>query len=283
MTQTDLRQTTAAMRAILYVASGLVLMVSISLFFMPDQTERFFAWTINPPLTAAFLGGGYLTSFVLEFLSARERIWVRARPSVPGVWVFTLLTLIVTLVHIDRFHFNSPTAITVIGTWVWLAVYVSVPIAMGLFWIGQVRQPGLDPPRVAPLPGWLRLVLLAQGAIMLLLGAVMLVSPGTIIPAWPWTLSPLTARAIGAWGVGIGVIVIQAAWENDWWRLFPMMISYALYGLLQLINLARFPATVNWASPAAIVYTIFMGTVLAVGAFGAWRAWPLWREREGGG
>ena len=118
MNNTDLKQTTRGMRVVLYVASFLVLAVGLSLYLLSERTDVYFSWTINPPLTAAFLGAGYLASFPLELLSARERIWARTRPAVPGVWIFTFLTLIVTLVHLDRFHFDSPFFITRAGTWV---------------------------------------------------------------------------------------------------------------------------------------------------------------------
>lgn len=269
----SVKATTRGVRVILYVASLLVLSVGISLYLLSAQTDVYFSWTINPPLTAAFLGAGYLASFLLEFLSARETVWAKTRPAVPAVWVFTFLTLLVTLLHIDKFHFDSTRFITLAGTWVWLAVYVSVPIAMGILWILQIRQPGIDPPRMALLPTWLKLILLFQGGLMLLFGVIMLLLPNTIIAIWPWQLSVLTSRAIGAWGIGISIIAVEAAWENDWSRLFPMMASYAVYGLLQTINLLRFRATLNWASASAIFYTLFIITVLLVGIYGVWIAW----------
>ncbi|MCJ7703378.1 MAG: hypothetical protein MUO62_17475, partial [Anaerolineales bacterium] len=203
MDNIDLKKTTGGMRAILYIASFLVLAVGISLYLLSGKTEVYFSWTINPPLTAAFLGAGYLASFLLEFLSARESVWTRARPAVPGVWAFTFLTLIITLIHMDRFHFDSLMFITKAGTWVWLVVYISVPAALGLLWGLQIRQPGVDPLRKAPLPVLMRATLIVQGAVMFTFGGAMLLFPEMVIPIWPWTLSILTTRAIGAWGVGI--------------------------------------------------------------------------------
>lgn len=271
----DPKKTTFGIRIILYIASILVLSVGISLYLLSAKTDVYFSWTINPPLTAAFLGAGYLSSFLLEFLSGRERIWARARPAVPGVWVFTFLTLIVTLLHLEKFHFNSPVPITWLGTWVWLLIYVGVPIALGILWLLQTRQPGTDPTRIAPLPAWMRATLITQGTIMLIIGVAMLLLPSTMIPVWPWQLSPLTCQAIGAWGVGIGLIALQASWENDWWRLFPMMLSYAVYGTLQAINLLRYPGTLNWSQLSAGLYTIFVVTVLLAGVYGTWTAWRV--------
>jgi hypothetical protein len=279
MINADLKKTTQGIRAILYIASFLVLSVSITLYFFSEKTDVYFSWTINPPLTAAFLGAGYLASFVIEFLSAREKIWARARTAVPGVWAFTFLTLIVTLIHWDRFHFNSSVWITQAGTWVWLGIYIAVPIALGILWIFQVRQPGADPPRKAPLPIWLRASLIIQGVIMFLFGGVMFLLPEIAIPLWPWKLSLLTSQAIGAWGLGIGVIVLHASWENDWDRLFPMILSYTVFGTLQGINLLRYPATLDWSRFSAIAYTIFVSSILLVSLLGLRTAWQVKQER----
>lgn len=268
MARAPIKMTTNLMRLVLNVASVLVLAVSISLYFLPEQTDTYFSWTINPPLTAAFLGAGYLASFFLEFLSAREREWAKARTAVPAVWVFTLLTLVVTLVHIDRFHFDAPRFITVLGTWFWMLVYVSVPLVMGIAWIQQTRRPGMDPPRMSLLPSWLRAILVIQGFALIVIGIFMLLSPQNIIPYWPWALSALTGRAIGAWGVGIGTIAIQASWENEWQRLRPMIFSYLLYGALQLLNLPRFSANLNWEQHSAWIYMIFVISIFLVGLYG---------------
>lgn len=279
MNNLDLKKTTTGIRAILYLASFLVLSVGISLYFLSEKTDVYFSWTINPPLTAAFLGAGYLASFILEFLSAREKNWTRARIAVPGVWLFTFLTLIVTLLHRDRFHFDNPVWTTRAGTWVWLGIYIFVPITLGILWVFQIRQTGVDLPRVAPLPYWVRSCLIIQGIFMLIFGVVMLLLPDIGISLWPWKLSVLTSQAIGAWGVGIGVMVLHASWENDWDRLFPGMLTYIVFGTLQGINLLRYPSTLDWSRFSSIGYTVFMFSILFIGGFGTWRAWQVKQNR----
>ena len=279
MSNHELKKTTLGIRIILYVASFLVLTVGFSLYLLSEKTDVYFSWTINPPLTAAFLGAGYLAAFLMEFLSARESIWARARLAVPGVFAFTFLTLIVTLVHLDRFHFDSPQLITKAGTWVWLGIYAGVPLAMGVLWAVQVRQPGVDPLRKAPLPGWMRATLIVQGAVMVVAGGAMLLLPETMLPVWPWRLYVLTSQAIGAWGVGIGIMAIHASWENDSWRLFPFTLGYAVYGALQVINLLRYHGALNWSRFSAGAYAIFIFSVLLTGAYGTWTAWRVKNDR----
>lgn len=40
----------------LLVAAGLVLAIGLPIYLLPDRTDLLFSWTVNPPLTAAFLG-----------------------------------------------------------------------------------------------------------------------------------------------------------------------------------------------------------------------------------
>jgi len=262
------------MRRLLYVNSALVMIIGIPLYLLSPQTDTYFAWTIHPPLTAAVLGAGYWASFVLELLSARERLWARTRVAVPAVLLFSTLTLAMTLLHADRFHFHSPQLITRAGTWGWLIVYVSVPVAMSWLLVAQQRQARPDPARVAPLAAWVRIVLAVQAAIMLLVGVVMLLAPQVMLGRWPWALTPLTCRAIGAWAVGIGTIAAHAAGENDWWRLRPMMLSYTVLGLLQLTSVLRYRTDLDWSGAAAVVYVCFLATILLLGGYGWWKTQP---------
>lgn len=259
-----IRPLTVGMGRMLLVASVLVFTVGIQLFVLTEQTDRYFAWTINPPLTAAFLGAAYWASFLLEFLAARERTWAYARVAVPAVLVFTTLTLVATLLHLDRFHLDS-----VFG-WVWVAVYAVVPPLMLALLVHQLRAPGRDPARAAPLASWLRLALGLQAALLLLFGAALFVAPLAAAPLWPWMLTPLTGRAVGAWLLGLGVAAAHMARENDYQRDRVALAAYALLGVLELLALARYAGALDWAEPRAWVYLLFLVSVLAVGVAG-WR------------
>ena len=48
-----------------------------------------------------------LGCFALVFVASRQHTWARARVAVAGVWLFTVLTLIATLIHIDIFRMDS--------------------------------------------------------------------------------------------------------------------------------------------------------------------------------
>lgn len=266
--ETMYRPVTPGMRIMLLAASGLVFLIGIPLVLLTTQTESFFAWTIGSSLTAAFLGGAYWSSGLLELMASRERSWARARIAVPAVLLFTVLTLVATLLHIGNFHFDSPAWHTVAGTWAWLLVYALVPLIMGWLLLKQRTLAGEDPPRARLLPGWIRVVLVMQAVMMLPIGIGLFLFPLAVAPIWPWGLTALTGRAIGAWLTSVGVIAAHAAFENDWSRLRSFAASYTLLAVMQLLALLRFGGEIDWAAPAGWLYLLFLLSIGVVGAFG---------------
>lgn len=246
------------MSDLLVVAAILVFIIGIPLFVLSEQTEQYFAWTIASPLTAAFLGAAYWSSCLLEWLASREKRWSNARIAVPAVLLFTGLTLVVTLLHLDRFHLFAQDYITKFVAWIWLVVYAVVPVLMGILLMVQLRTPGQEIGKSEPFPQWVRVVLGIQAAVMAVLGIALLVVPETVAPLWPWALTALTGRAIGAWLTALGVAAAQMAWENDYRRSRPAFFSYALLVVLQLLALARYPNEVAGSGFSLWLYLLFL-------------------------
>lgn len=205
----------AGLRLMLVFTSVLVAIAGVQLYVLTEQTARYFAWTVGPPLTAAFLGAAYWASGLLELLAARERLWARARVAVPAVLTFTVLTLLATLLHRDRFHFAAPAALTRAAAWAWLAIYVAVPLLLGALLLRQFRAPGETPRRERPLPTGILVALAVQAGTLLGFGLTLFVAPEATATLWPWALTPLTGRAVGAWLLGLGVAAAQACAEDD--------------------------------------------------------------------
>ena len=272
------RPVIAPMRWLLYAASTLVFLAGLQLTFFTEQTDTFFAWTISPPLTAAFLGAAYWAAVPVELIAARQTIWARARVAVPAIWLFTTLTLVATLLHFGKFHFSSPIASAQGAAWFWLAIYAGVPVVMLLVgWI-QIRTPGGDPPRGSPAAMWMRALVMGQGAGMLAFGVGLFVLPDIVAPVWPWLLTTLTARATGAWLIGIGFAALHANRENDVSRIQPLAGGYTAFAVLELVAIARYWGKVNWTTPSSWVYLAFLLSVLPVGLLTLFR--PRWVEKR---
>jgi hypothetical protein len=268
------RELSASMRALLYTASLLVFLQGIPLLFLTTRTDRYFSWSITPPLTAAFLGAGYWASCVFELAAARQLLWARARIAVPAVLSFTMLTLVATLRHLGRFHLHAAAPIARTVTWGWLIIYAVVPVAMTVLLVQQLGAPGADPPREHRFPPWFRYPLGAQGAGYAAAGAALFVLPSHR-SWWPWPLTPLTAQAVGAWLLGMGIIALHAVIEDDWFRVEPAMLGLVVLGALQLLAVVRFRTALSWHSTGALMYVSLVILAMLSGGYGSWKAQQL--------
>lgn len=240
------------MRRLLVVATVLVFLAGTSLYLAPTQTQTWFAWTVNPPLTASFLGAAYWASATVEATSARVGAWANARVAVPGVLSFTVVTFVVTVVHLDKFHLGGdvPPRTRAIA-WAWLAIYALVPVLLAVLWVRQQSVAGVDPARTRPLPTWLRAAVAAMGALLAVGGVALLLAPDAAGQQWPWELTPLTARAIGAWLLGLGVSACAVAVEADAVRARPVAVGAVALAALAAGALVRHSGTVDWSSAGA--------------------------------
>ena len=266
----EVRGLVPGVRVLLAAFAVLTLLATNQLFVLAEHTASGFAWTIEPPLTAAFLGAGYAAGCVLVLLSLRTGHWAAARTGFLTVLVFTLVALAATLLHLDRFHFDAEGLVPRSAAWIWLVVYVVVPAAMLAVLPAQGRAPGDDPAAPRPLGPVLKGALAAQAAVLLIAGAVLFLVPAGR-ESWPWTLTPLTARMVASWLVALGVGAVLALREDDLRRLQPAAVTYAVLGAMQLAALVRFPDTVDWARPAARAYVAVVATVLLTGVAGVVR------------
>ena len=246
----------------LAVLSVALIVVGLPVALAPGSTDRLFSWTIDVPLTAAYLGACYWTAALFTLLAARERVWARVRAVMPGILVAGTLILAATLIHLDTFAME-----TVRGR-LWLLLYAGLPPGVLLLLALQRRQPGTDPPVQRPIERWAAIAL-ALGAVALLsLGAALYAFPADTADWWPWPLTELTARMIGAWLAAIGATLAAVVIERDWTRVTAAMIYLAAVAAAHLATLARHPGTVEWGTAAAWLYVAVCVTLLALAYHG---------------
>ena len=271
-----IRRVLPSMRALLVVFSVLTALAVGALYVLAEHTQDYFAWTIQPPLTAAFLGAGYAAGFVLVVLSLRDPVWAHSRVAVLTILVFVVLTTIATLIHVDRFHFTDEFAgsgfLAKSAAWFWLGVYLVVPVLMLALILPQERSRGIDPPPRHPVPMWLRLALAAESLVLSLTGAALYVVPATSERLWPWPLTPLTARVVAAWLLAFGLATALAAFSGDLRRLRTAAIAYTVFGLMVIGAEIRFSSTMDRDDPTTITFALVTVAVVLTGAAGWWLA-----------
>jgi hypothetical protein len=171
---------------------------------------------------------------------------------------------VATLIHLDRFHHD------LYGRF-WLVVYVIVvPLLAYLIW-AQPRGSEAPTPLALRLPGWLRVALGLQAAVLLVFGVLLFAAPVGMHSIWPWPLTPLTGRAIGAFLCGFGVAAAFAVREDDLDRLHGSALAWGALGALELLAVAVYGDDLAASEPATALYVAFFASVLALGAYGALR------------
>ena len=248
---------TAWMRGLFLFAGVLAFIAGIQLFILTEHTDRYFAWTIHPPLMAAFLGGAFWAGAVGVVLAARQPFWAQARPFLFGATTFTVLMLLTTVLHLDRFHLSRTDGAQGFAV-IWLAVYLGLsPVVVGLL-VWQWCTPGGNPARSAPLSRLARVLLFVAAAITLVLGVGLGLAPQLAAAWWPWDLTPLTAQATASvlWTLTVSATLV--AWENDRRSFKSGLGVLAVGAALELLALVRYLDEVHWNRPLAWLYVVVL-------------------------
>jgi hypothetical protein len=255
--------TIAPIRRFYAVAAGLAAIAGFLLFPLASETDRFFSWTIEPPLTAAFLGSAYWAALVLLAWASRQREWAVARTAMPAVATIAALLLVTTLIHLDKFDLDS------LFGWFWLVVYCLVTPLLAWSIRRQVQVAGPVERGLNPLPGSVRGILALICACLLGFGVALYAAPVDAASAWPWDLTPLTARAIASFLIGFAAAAAFAIWEDDVRRLRGPAYAFATLAGLELLALASFSDDVTASGAGVAAYVAFWVVSLALGVAGA--------------
>jgi drug/metabolite transporter (DMT)-like permease len=150
-------------------------------------------------LASAYLGGFWFFVCVL-----RERRWAAVKLGFPAVALFATLLGVATVVHWEKFSHGH------VAFWLWAGLYLTAPFLVAGAWVANTSvsaPPGDDEDRLGVVARW------AVGAVglgALVTGMAMFLSPATMMPIWPWALTPLTCRVVGAifclGSAGLGVV-----------------------------------------------------------------------------
>jgi hypothetical protein len=195
----------ALTRAGIWVLFVLALANGVFLYLAPSLADTDYAWSIKPPVSAAFIGAGFLAgSLVTGLVLGATKRWRSLQTLPPALWVLATSLLVATIVHHDKFRFDYP------PTWLWVIVYAGVPVAVPILVYRQRRtaesrpaaDPALRPTRV----------LSAVFGVVLLAGAIALyAAPVAVGKHWPWLLTPLLGRVVAAWYALFGTMLVTCA------------------------------------------------------------------------
>ena len=226
------------------------------LFFNPDTTGERFAWAIKPHMTALYMGAGYIGGswlFINAAMSGKR--WHHIAGGFLPITTFTWFMMFATFLHWDRFALGS------LGFNTWLVLYIVTPFLVPVLWYlnrkEDTGQPDEKDVLISTTVGW---VLKLMGFSGLLFAVVGFFYPPFAIQAWPWTLTPLTARVICGWIALLSVGAFTMSNEPRWsgWKvpLESIAIWHVLVFVAAFMNPTDFKTgLVNW-------YMISIGVML---------------------
>ena len=183
----------------------------IILYLWPNDTDKLFAWTIKPTMTpmmlaAAYLGGIY---FFTRVLLAKQ--WHLVKVGFLAVTAFASLLGIATILHWDRFNHSH------ISFYTWATLYFTTPFLVFAVWLrNRTTDLGTVDPDEFIIRPVIRLFIGIIGLITLAVSLLLFLQPDLMIRQWPWMLTPLTARVVGAMFALPGIVGLGIAAEKRW-------------------------------------------------------------------
>jgi hypothetical protein len=231
------------------------------LFPWPNDTRRLFAWQIKPTLSAMVLGAVYLGGAYFFLRAVRASEWHTVAGGFPPVATFAGLMGVTTLLHWNRFLHGN------VAFWLWVALYLTTPFLVLAVYIrnraeadGAIAGELLLPTAAA----WL---LVFAGGLSLVTGAFLYLFPYRAIDAWPWTLTPLTARMLGAI-FALGLAGLGAYRERRWTSARLLLQVAGVMLVLIVIAGLRAHSEFDGSNPLTWLFTAgFAGTAIVGAAF----------------
>lgn len=195
----------------------------VILYFFPQLSGTRFAWEIQPPMTAVFMGAGYIGGAWLFLQVVIGRRWHHVAAGFLPVTTFTWAMLLVTALHWSRFDLRHFPFL------LWLGLYVVTPFLVPwMWWRNRGADPGIPAPGEKMVPALARWSLRLLGWLLLAFALVGFLRSEWLISIWVWQLSPLTARVLSGWfgllGTGGVVIANDRRWSA--WRVGMQSIGF---------------------------------------------------------
>jgi hypothetical protein len=191
-----------------WLSAGIIpfLVVAFAVLYpFPDDTGRLFAWPVMPTMTPMILGSVYLGGAYFFLRAATARQWHTVKGGFVPVGTFATLMGVATILHWGRFtHWH-------VAFW----LYFTTPVLVfGTWWANRRRDvPGTSAELLIPVR--VSRVIAVLGGLSVLTALFLFLFPGRAAAIWPWMLTPLTARVMGAI-FALGIAGLGAPADRRW-------------------------------------------------------------------
>lgn len=227
----------------------------VVLYGFPTHTRRLFAWTIKPPMTPMTLGAVYIGGSYFFVQAFRSKAWHTIKAGFVAVGTFATLMGVATIIHWDRFNHHH------VAFWLWAGLYFTTPFLVWGVWVANTRRGTTPGPDDLLLPPPARAVLGGTGALAVAAGLFLFLLPHRAISVWPWALTPLTSRVLGA------IFMLGAAelgvLKDPRWSAARLMLKVQVF-MLTLIVIAAVRAHNDFDASNAMTWLLIGGFLTAI-------------------
>jgi hypothetical protein len=242
------------------------------LYPWPTDTGRLFAWHIVPTMTPMVLGSAYLGGAYFFVRAASSSHWHTVKGGFVPVTVFASLLGIATIVHWTKFTHDH------VAFWLWAGLYFTTPFLVLAAWLRNRRLDRQVSAEDLLLPAGATWALALVGAAAVVTGAVLYLWPAAAMRFWPWSLTPLTARTLGA-VLCLGVAGLGAPIDRRWTvARIPLQAAFVM---LVLMFVAGLRAHAQFDAGNALTWVFLVGFIAVIVAIAvlSWRmdqrAWRM--------
>jgi hypothetical protein len=251
-----------ATRVLSIVIIPFLLVAFVVLFFWPsaDDTARLFAWRIVPGFTSMVLGSVYLGGVYFFLRVVRAREWHRVGGGFIPVGLFAAMMGLATIMHWDKFIHSN------VAFWLWAALYFTTPFLVFVVWFLNRRERSPVTADDLLLPQGTALLIGALGIAAVATSAFLFLAPRVAIAIWPWTLTELTARVMGAI-FALGVAGLGVFTDKRWTSIRILLQVAGVMLVFILIAVIRAHDDFNTTRPLTWVFAAgFLGMAVGTGA-----------------
>ncbi len=220
---------------------------------VPTDTDTVFAWHIVPTVTPMILGSAYLGGAYFFVRAGRATQWQAIKGGFVPVATFATLLGIATIIHWDKFHHGR------VAFWLWAGLYFTTPFLVAYVYVSNRRHdpPAADGDLLMPLTA--ARIIGIVGVLALVTGLFLFVAPARAISVWPWLLTPLTARVMGA-VFCLGLAGIGALIDRRWASArIPLQVALVM---LILILIGGIRAHRDFSADKPLTWTFVGGFVV---------------------
>jgi hypothetical protein len=263
----------ALTRAGVWVLFVLAAANGLFLYLFAGRADTDYAWSIKPPVSAAFIGAGFLAGTLATALVLfGTRRWRSLQTLPPALWVLATALAAATVIHHDRFKFDYA------PTWVWALVYAGVPFAVPVL-VHRQRRTAESRPAADPKLRSIRILSAVIGGVLAVGAIALYAAPAELGKHWPWMLTPLLGRVVASWYALFATMLISCAVGLR--HASEALIPYATLAAWSVLLLALpllHPADVARSGSAFWIWTAGMVVLLALAGFALSRALPAARR-----